>query len=191
MKAVPALSASSIFGVVLFATSGFAQTLVPVPPFNALELEGGGHVILKYGSVQQVRLIHGSTQFTRFAVEDGDKLRIEACRSDCPHHYDLEVEITTPRISALAISGGGRIESAGGFPAPDKIALAVEGGGAIDTRALDVGRATAAVDGGGDITLRADRELTAAIHGGGKIRYWGNPHVVQAIDGGGEVERGE
>jgi hypothetical protein len=191
MNAVPSLSVSTIFGAMLIATSAFAQTMVSVPPFNGVELEGGGHVIVRYGSEQQVRLLNGSTQFTHFTVDDGGKLRIEACNSDCPHQYNLEVEITTPRIAALAISGGGRIEGEDGFPSPAKIALAVEGGGAIDARALDAVRATAAVDGGGDIRLRADRELTAAIHGGGKIRYWGNPHVVQAIDGGGAIERGE
>ena len=167
----------------------FAQTVVPTAPFDSVELEGGGHVVLRYGEVQQVRLLRGSTEFTRFQVEDGRKLKIEICRNECPRHYDLDVEITTPRIEALAVSGGGRIEGTDGFPGPHKIALAVDGGGEIDTRALEVGHAVAAIDGGGMIKLRASEELTAAINGGGDIKYWGNPKVTQAIEGGGEVEQ--
>ena len=71
------LSAALASGLV--AATATAQTIVPTPPFNAIELEGGGHVTLMHGSVQQVRLLKGSTQFTRFIVEGSQphKLRIE------------------------------------------------------------------------------------------------------------------
>jgi hypothetical protein len=173
------------------AVPACAQQIVSVAPFNSIELEGGGHVTVKHGDAQLVRLVQGSTSFTHFTVENGGKLRIDACNNDCPHHYDLDIEITTPRIDALAVSGGGSIEGATGFPPLPKLAVAVDGGGTIDTRALAIDKATAAVDGGGVIRVRADGKLTAAIDGGGKIRYWGNPQVTQAVDGGGNVERGE
>jgi hypothetical protein len=168
-----------------------AQQVVPVGPFDSIELEGGGHVIVKAGDVQQVRLLQGSTALTRFRIEDSRKLKIEACNNDCPHHYNLEVEITTPHLDALAISGGGRIESTGKFPATRHLAVAVEGGGTIDARSVDADNAEAAVNGGGVIKLKAHGNLTAAVDGGGDIRYWGNPRVTQAIEGGGRVERGE
>jgi hypothetical protein len=182
---------SGLVCTALVAAPALAQTIVPAAHFDSVELEGGGHVLIRHGDAQQVRLIQGSTEFTRFRVEDGGKLRIDACNRDCPHQYDLEVEITTPRIEALAVDGGGAIDSEGGFPPPPRLALAIEGGGKIDTRAMKADRATAAIDGGGVIRVRAEGELTAAINGGGNIRYWGNPHVTQAIDGGGEVQRGD
>jgi putative autotransporter adhesin-like protein len=184
------LSAALASGLV--AATATAQTIVPTPPFNAIELEGGGHVTLMHGSVQQVRLLKGSTQFTRFIVQrrQPHKLRIEACNNGCPRNYDLEVEITTPDISTLAVSGGGRIESGGDFPARHQLTLAVDGGGTIDVRAMRSEGATAAVDGGGRILVNAQRELTAAINGGGKIRYWGAPRLTEAVEGGGSVERG-
>ncbi len=184
------LSAALASGLV--AATATAQTIVPTPPFNAIELEGGGHVTLMHGSVQQVRLLKGSTQFTRFIVERSQphQLRIEACNNDCPHNYDLEVEITTPGIDTLAVSGGGRIESGGDFPARHQLTLAVDGGGTIDVRAMSSEGATAAVDGGGRILVNAQRELTASINGGGKIRYWGAPRLTEAVEGGGSVERG-
>ena len=176
----------------LVALPAAAQTIVPTPAFNAIELEGGGHVTLRHGSVQQVRLLKGSTRFTRFIMERSQphKLRIEACDNDCPHDYDLEVEITTPGIDTLAVSGGGRIESGGDFPARHQLTLAVDGGGTIDVRAMSSEGATAAVDGGGRILVNAQRELTAAINGGGKIRYWGAPRLTEAVEGGGSVEQG-
>lgn len=177
----------------LVALPAAAQTIVPTRAFNAIELEGGGHVTLRHGSVQQVRLLKGSTQFTRFIVERSQphKLRIEACNNDCPHNYDLEVEITTPGIDTLAVSGGGRIESGGDFPTRHQLTLAVEGGGTIDVRAMSSEGATAAVDGGGRILVNAQRELTAAINGGGKISYWGALKLTEAVEGGGSVERGD
>jgi Putative auto-transporter adhesin, head GIN domain len=176
--------------LLLAAAPASAEELVRVAPFDSVELEGGGHVIVRHGDVQAVRLLRGSTALTRFVVDGSGKLRIEACNNDCPHHYDLEVEITTPHIGGLAISGGGAIDSAGNFSSR-RLALAVDGGGTIDTRTMDVDRAEAAVEGGGVIRLRANGELTAAVNGGGDIRYWGNPRVTQAIDGGGEIKRGD
>ena len=182
---------SALLCTVLAAAPASAQTVVPVSHFDSVELEGGGHVVIRYGQAQQVRLIQGSTEFTRFTVEGGGKLRIEDCRDDCPHHYNLEVEITTSHIEALAVDGGGAIESEAGFPAPRELDVAINGGGKIDTRTINAERVTAAVDGGGDIRVQAEKELTAAVNGGGRIRYWGDPKVTQAIDGGGKVERGE
>ena len=169
----------------------YAQQFVSVAPFDSIELEGGGHVVVKPGDVQKVRIIEGSAAITRFVVNEPRKLRILVCNNNCPRHYDLEVEITTPRIDALAVSGGGTIDGAGNFPPARHLALAVDGGGSIDARMLDADNAEAAVDGGGVIKLRASGRLTAAVDGGGSIRYWGNPHVTQAIDGGGEIERGD
>lgn len=188
MKLLPT---AAFLCTVLLSAPSWAQTIVPTPHFDAIELEGGGHVVIRYGDAQQVRLIQGSTEYTRFTVEDGGKLRIDTCRSDCPHHYDLDVEITTPRIDALAVDGGGAIDSEGEFPAPQRLALAIEGGGKIDTRAMNAEHATAAIDGGGVIRVRAEKELTAAINGGGNVRYWGDPRVTRVIDGGGEVQRGD
>jgi hypothetical protein len=179
--------ASVLFG----AVPASAQQFVPVGPFDSIELEGGGHVIVKPGNVQTVRLVQGSLAYTHFTINGERKLRIEACNHDCPHHYDLEVEITTPRIQGLAISGGGAIDSTATRWPERHLALAIDGGGKIDARAIDADRAEAAVNGGGVIRLNAHGNLTAAIDGGGEIRYWGNPHVTQAIDGGGEIRRGD
>ena len=164
--------------------SGAAQAAetVSVPPFRSVELRGGGHLTLRAGPDQRVNLLNGSTRFTRFHVRDGDKLVIDACDSDCPRPYNLEIEIVTPQIHGVALSGGGEIVAERGFAPQHELGVAIEGGGEIDVRAIPVSSAAAAVDGGGDIRLRAERALQAAVNGGGNISYWGNPSVTSAVD---------
>ncbi|HEX3430975.1 MAG TPA: DUF2807 domain-containing protein [Rhizomicrobium sp.] len=192
MKAVCSLPFSAaLVSAFLAVAPASAQQLVRVSPFDSLELEGGGHVIVKSGDVQTVRLIQGSLAYTRFVQDEPGKLRIEACKNDCPNHYDLEVEITTPHIEGLGVSGGGAIDSKGDFPRLRHLALGIEGGGTIDARTIGATKVEAAVNGGGVIKVRADDALTAAVNGGGEIRYWGNPRITQAIEGGGQIERGE
>jgi hypothetical protein len=153
-------------------------------------LRGGGHVVLKPGSVQRVTLLKGSTQYTRFHIDSGsDGLQIDACDARCPQHYDLEIEIVSPEINAIAVEGGGSIDAAGGFPRRNELSLAVSGGGSIDVRQMPASTVNAAVNGGGDIRTAPHTSLHAAVNGGGQILYWGNPSVAQAVTGGGSIER--
>ncbi|HUO92295.1 MAG TPA: DUF2807 domain-containing protein [Rhizomicrobium sp.] len=163
--------------------------VVSVGEFDSVGLHGGGHVVLRYGPTESVRLLKGSTQYTRIRVEDAHSLEIDACENDCPLHYDLEVEVVMPRIAAVAVEGGGHIEAVSGFPSQDQLTAAVHGGGDIDLRAIDAANATAAVDGGGRIHIRANQHLTAAVNGGGSIGYSGNAEVTNAVNGGGDVHR--
>jgi hypothetical protein len=163
--------------------------VVPVGQFDSVGLHGGGHVVLHYGATERVTLLKGSTQYTHVFVENGHSLRIDTCNGSCPMQYDLEIEIVMPRVTAVAIMGGGHIESAPGFPAQGTIAAAIHGGGNIDIRAIDATDATAVVDGGGRIRLHSDRGLTAAVNGGGSIGYSGTPEVTSAINGGGSIHR--
>jgi hypothetical protein len=179
------LVAASAF--VFAASAALAQTNVPLAHFDGVELRGGGHVIIRHGAVQRVTLLKGSTQFTTFSLRDSGRLVIDACNNDCPMRYDLEIEIVTPSITAVAIDGGGTIEGGPGFPAQRTMTAAVNGGGHVDLRNVPVRSATASVEGGGKIEIRAGASLTAAVNGGGSIRYVGNPAVTTAINGGGSV----
>ena len=163
--------------------------VVPVGHFDSVGLSGGGHVVLRYGAAERVTILHGSTRYTHVYVEGGHGLRIDACNNDCPMHYDLEIEIVMPRVTAVAISGGGHIESAPGFPTQGTITAAIHGGGRIDIRTIDTTDATAAVNGGGRISLHSDKRLTAAVNGGGSIGYSGSPDVTSVVNGGGSVHR--
>ena len=174
----------------LAAAPALAAEVVPVPHFRSIELRGGGDITVERGPVQRVTLVEGSSRYTRVRVTRGDKLTIDVCDSDCPRNYRLKVVIESPDVPYLAIDGGGKISTAAGFGGQAELVAAINGGGVIDAANVTAAKATAAVDGGGEIRVRALRDLTAAINGGGVVRYWGDPQVTSAIDGGGVVRRG-
>jgi putative autotransporter adhesin-like protein len=182
---------ASVAATILLSVPASAAEVVPLPHFDGVGLRGGGHVTLKYGPEQHVTLLKGSTQYTRFTVEHGGGLTIDACNDRCPSHYDLEIEIVSPEIGSVAIEGGGRINAEGSFPARSRLDVAISGGGEIDARAVPASAVDASVNGGGAMKVAASGQLNAAVNGGGEIVYWGNPQVSQAVSGGGAIRRAD
>jgi hypothetical protein len=180
-----------LFAAALAASApALATELVNVPRFRSVELRGGGVVTVVPGPTQRVTIEDGSSRFTRMHVEYDGKLRIDTCNQRCPQMYRLRVVIQSPDVPDLAISGGGQITTAGGFRPQSQISTAVNGGGRIDARSVDAVSGSAAVNGGGELLVRARASLSAAVNGGGHVRYWGNPNVAMAVRGGGAVTPG-
>lgn len=167
-----------------------AGEVVPLAHFTKVALFGGGHVVLRHGATQQVTITTGSTQYTHFTQPNPGELQIDACNSNCPHHYDLEIEIVSPDVDSVAVADGGEIVAKGDFPKRNIVNVGVREGGAIDARALRGDLVNAAVNQGGSIKVAATGSLNAAVNEGGLIRYWGDPIVNQAIHDGGSVQRG-
>ena len=175
-----------------FAASvpALASEIVSVARFDNVELRGGGNVTVVPGAVQRVTLVEGSTRYTRFHIRNGRQLVIDACAEQCPQHYRIRVQIQSPRVPDLAVSGGGAITVGAGFRPQGELNAAVNGGGKVDSRAVDAGQVAAAVNGGGELLVRAGSTLAGAVRGGGLVRYWGNPQVSSAIQGGGAIQPG-
>lgn len=176
-----------VFAIAI-SSPAFATELVRVPQFRSVEIRGGGDITVVPGPAQRVTLLEGSTRFTQFHV-DRDSLRIDACNQECPRQYRLRIEIQSPQVPGVAVTGGGMIHVGSGFAAQPDLSAAIKGGGKIDARAVDAGHVSAAVDGGGQIEVRPRSTLAAAVRGGGEIRYSGNPQVTSAIMGGGWIGR--
>jgi hypothetical protein len=178
----------------VFALAASAPVLatepVPVAPFRAIELHGGGVVSVVPSAAQRVTILDGSTRFTRFRVDREGKLVIDACNQQCPRNYRLRIQIESPHVLGLALDGGGLMTTANGFATQNELGVAVNGGGKIDVRSIDAAHVGAAVNGGGEILVRARSALGATVNGGGVIRYWGNPVVATSIQGGGLVRKG-
>lgn len=179
------LIAIAAMGTALSAPAA-AETVVSLPRFEAVSLQGGGRVILRHGSQQKVTIVQGDPNVTRFSVDDRS-LAIEACENNCPASYRLVVEVVSPSLSALAIQGGGTIEAQGAFPDRGSLALSIQGGGTIDAQAIDARQVAASVVGGGNIRTKATKSLAASVRGGGNITYTGSPSVATSIRGGGNV----
>ena len=175
----------------IFAASApaLAVETVPVPSFRSVELRGGGEVVVRPGPVQRVTILDGSSQFTRMYVVRDRQLRIDVCNNRCPQRYRLRVEIQSPQMPDVAISGGGAIRALDGFAPQRQLSAAIHGGGAIDVRAVEASSVSAAVNGGGRISVNPRNSLSAAVNGGGEVRYAGNPEVSMAVHGGGLVHR--
>jgi hypothetical protein len=168
-----------------------ATEVVPLPRFRSVELNGGGVVTIVPGPAQRVTIVEGSSQFTRMRVDSDGKLRIDACNQQCPHNYQLRIQIQAPRVPPVGIHGGGAITAAGGFAPQHEVAAGISGGGKIDLRAVVADTAAAGVNGGGLIMVRPRVSLAAAVNGGGEVLYSGNPAVTMAVKGGGAVRRGD
>lgn len=187
----------------LTASPAVASETLQLPAFKAVELRGGGEVVLRHGPVRRVTILEGNSAVSRLEVagpsvrreggntfrNSGESLVIRVCRQRCPAGYRLRVEIVAPEIAAVAISGGGTIRAEGNFPRSTALGLAVSGGGMLDARALRSASVGASVSGGGLISTHPLGSLGASVSGGGLIRYWGNPTVGQHVRGGGGVVR--
>jgi hypothetical protein len=197
---VTALLALAAPLALLAAAPAPAQMSVGLGKFKSVELRGGGKVVLRHGPVQNVRILSGDLNTSSIKVVGAGSRRnllrnnyglvIDTCASACPAGYDLQVEVTTPSLVGVAVSGDGRIESSGQFAPVKSLAAAVQGSGTVDVRAIPAARVAASVQGTGSVLTRAEQSLAASAAGGGQIRYWGDPAVTPAIQSGGTVERG-
>ena len=188
MRRVAALSLLSALAASHWPAS--ASERLAVGSFDTLQLRGGGSLVVVPGASQRVTIVEGSTRYTSIRMERGRKLVIGACNSRCPQNYRLRVEVQSPQVPDLAVSGGGSIIVQQRFPAQRQLSAAVRGGGRVDARAVEAGNVSAAVSGGGELLVRARSSLSGAVHGGGLVRYWGRPRVSTAISGGGAVRPG-
>jgi hypothetical protein len=184
------LMLSLVTAAAVIAAPALAAEVVSVPQFRSVELRGGGGVTVVPGPAQRVTILEGSSQFTHAYVERDGQLRIDTCNDRCPHDYRLRVEIQSPDVPNLAVSGGGNIVARGGFRPQTHLAAAVNGGGQVDASAVEAMSVSAAVNGGGQVLVRPRSSLSAAVNGGGHVRYIGSPQVTTAIHGGGSVSPG-
>lgn len=179
-------SIAPLFALAFVASAPLlAAETVPLPAFQSVELRGGGDILVVPGRVQRVTLVEGSTRFTRLHMRGDGQLEIDTCNERCPHDYQLQVRIESPRVPSVAIAGGGTIRTAAGFAPQRELSAAIKGGGKIDLRSVEA----AAVNGGGDIFVRPRVSLSAAVNGGGDVHYSGTPQVSMAVRGGGDVRR--
>ena len=171
-------------------SSGGAPAVIPVGPFRAVELHGGGNVIVRHGQTQRVTILMGDSRYTRVRVASGQRLVIEKCKPGCPSDYRHRIEVITPEISAVSVSNGGTVQSVGVFPVQAEITAAVEQGGTVDIRSIPAAAVDASVDSGGRIFTTARETLAATIESGGGITYWGDPRVQRTIRNGGVLAKG-
>lgn len=166
-----------------------ALLLALAADFRAIDLHGGGEVIVRHGPARQIRFLAGDADHTSIR-EAGGRLVIDNCPDRCPHRYRPVIEVTTPAIDAVSVNDGGLLRSEGAFPGQAAVEARVNSGGAVDIRTLAAAEVAAAVAQGGVIFTRPGRRLDARVEQGGAITYWGRPAVSRSVRRGGVIQRG-
>jgi uncharacterized ubiquitin-like protein YukD len=180
----------AVLSTIALASSGAAQTVIPLTQFRSVELHDGGQVFLRHGSTQRVTVLSRDLRCTRVQVADGQRLVILNRVGECPRNHQLQIEVITPEIAAISVSDGGTVQSLGAFPVQGAIDANVEQGGTIDIRAIPADVVDASVDSGGRIFTNPRKTLAATVVSGGIITYWGDVHVKRSVRDGGVVARG-
>jgi len=203
--AVLVLGGSSIYGV-QGSGVGVTQTRA-MARFTSLDLTGSNNVTVIVGGPQSIvvhadsNLVnHVTTRVVAGTLVIGDTGRFTT-------RTPMSVDVSVPSLTALNLSGAGRI-SVAGINAP-QLTVTVSGSGLLSAAGtvtrLDVtlsGRGQAqlsqltasdvhaVVSGTGLIQVTATTSLDAAVPGTGEIVYRGNPpQVTTSITGTGTITR--
>ncbi len=180
---------SAIAAMTSLATTAEAAT--QQAPFHAVDLHGGGQLVLRQGLTQRVELTQGDRQPTRVNVDSSGRLIVERCSGHCPHDYELTMEVTTPAIDDIAVLDGGSLRTQGAFPSQTSLRVRVSQGGIVDVRSMSAAGVDASIIEGGRTFTKPQYTLHADVIEGGNIAYWGASSVTQSVHGGGVVTRGK
>ncbi|MDE2465263.1 MAG: DUF2807 domain-containing protein [Alphaproteobacteria bacterium] len=179
--------------VLMPASAAVAQT-IPVAAFHAVDVHGGGEVILHHGAAQRVTVVKGDAKTAEIRVDPAGTLHLSPCASAMGcfwHQGPFRVEVITPTITAINVHGGGEARADGTFPVQPHLSVSVHGGGEADLKAIQAQTVNANIHGGGEAKVYATQKLAAEVYGGGELRYWGHPSVSSSVHGGGSISRGD
>ena len=148
----------------------------PVGSFTEISSGGSAHVLVKQGSPQRVVVEASREDLADFEtdVQDG-QLHLgfrnqEGKMYSYKKHGPVAVYVTAPSLTALRVSGSGRLEVSGALEA-GALTLVVSGSGDMLVPQLRAGRLETAVSGSGDVTVGGTCPSNdIRISGSGKVR---------------------
>ncbi len=121
---------------------------------------------------------------------------------------DIEVFVTMPAINSASMSGSGKLDISGNFPAQnlfrltisgsskttvndifyaEEVNVNISGSGDANLEKILSNKGDVRISGSGDVRLSVQNTLRARISGSGKIFYTGNAVVDSEISGSGTV----
>ncbi|HEX8425953.1 head GIN domain-containing protein [Hymenobacter sp.] len=160
--------------------SGFVATAGretrEVASFNQVTLAGSATVILVQGSPQKVVVDANAEDLSHLETTvSGEKLRIGTKQekgmswSNYSFKGPVTVYVTVPNISALTVSGSGRMRADEGVKAKD-LDLTVSGSGKMDLGQVQADELQTSISGSGDISINggsAPRQVIRISGSGG------------------------
>lgn len=180
-----------------------------LPCFRRITVEAGVDLSYRPGDRCQARLTGDSNLLGLILTEvSGNRLHIGVSRS-IESQGPLRVEVQSPRLEELEVSGSGnvnlmgvdtpslRIELGGSGNVraegrADALEVLADGSGNLDLARLRAEEASISISGAADAKVHAARRLKVDVSGAGNVVYYGRPaQVVTDISGAGDVEPGE
>jgi hypothetical protein len=175
-----------------------------VSHFTRIDTRGSVDLDLHVGESQRVRVRAGEKVIDDVFTEVRDGTLEVTFDHDGFGGDDVVVEISVPKLTAIAASGSGDID-ADGIDADafalrsegsadinlrgtvGRLVLDLDGSGDADVAQLAAREARVTASGSGDVDLRADQTLNVDVDGSGDVHYRGNPQLTQRVDGSGDL----
>jgi hypothetical protein len=155
-----------------------------------VEIRGSGNLIPRYKSNIHNGILNLGYEFVNVRKDD------------------IEVFVTMPAINSASMSGSGKLDINGNFPAQnlfrltisgssntnvndtfnaDEVNVTISGSGDANLEKILSKKGDVKISGSGDVRLSVQNTLKVRISGSGKIYYTGNAAVDSEISGSGTV----
>lgn len=163
--------------------------------FEKIETYGSFDVFYKQGGKTSVQLKGDDDDISQVRLKcDGRTLTISTKRGKGIKNnngFDVDVYITTPRISGISINGSGDFKAESGINTGN-MGMSISGSGDIELRSLKCDKCDTNIAGSGDIGIDGitAKKLTAKIAGSGDIDL-SNADIARAelsIAGSGDID---
>jgi putative autotransporter adhesin-like protein len=167
--------------------SGIAATDVrAVPAFDGVELRGSNNLVVRVGPKRAVTVYADDNLLGRVTTRvEGGALVVGNRAGSFTTRSPMYVEITTPSLRSVVLSGSGVVRASGRAASLD---VALTGSGDAQLEQLVAREVTVVVSGSGRAVVTATRALDASVTGSGVIVYGGNPlHVTSSVTGVGAI----
>jgi hypothetical protein len=176
--------------------------------FTGVHSSGANPITVTYGTEFKVEIKGSANLIPRYKSDIHNGVLDLGYEHVNVHNDDIEVFVTLPVINSASMSGSGKLNIAGNFPAQDLFRLTISGSskvtvkdtfvadevnvnisgsGDADLEKIQGKRGEAKISGSGDVRVNIQNSLKARISGSGKIYYTGNAQVDSEISGSGKV----
>lgn len=177
-----------------------------VEAFDSVRVEDAIDLSVRVGEPASFT-VHGDENLLEHVVTSvrNGKLVIEMDHGGYRSRRGLRVDLTTPELHAVDISGSSDVEIEG--VATEELTLGISGSGDIrangevahlkakisgsgdmDLYALTAREASVTISGSGDVRTSVSDTLHARISGSGDVRYRGAPACTLSVSGSGSIQ---
>lgn len=178
-----------------------------VSEFRKIEAGGAFSIHIKVGSATSVNISaeENLLSYIRTSVK-GNTFRIDTRKNISPRK-EIKIEITTPTLTDLDISGANNVEvenisgvefnvelsGAGNVDLQgeiERLRIELSGAGNINSKDLKADEVRISVSGAASADVFAKKYLDASVSGVGSIDYYGNPEKTKTdVSGVGSIQR--